>query len=202
MKPDAVIKVGGSLFDWPGLPARLTDYLNERAGQRLLLIAGGGAAADAVRALDRMHGLGEERAHALALHALDFTARLLAELVSGLDVVDDEVEIAACWERRRTPVLAVGRWLERDEAHFDDTLPHTWDVTSDTIAAHIAARLGASDLVLLKSAALIGADSHDGVAALGLVDRAFPNTARRVERVRYWNFRDATQRPVPLRPFS
>ena len=72
--PCVVIKVGGSLFDWPGLPAALTRYLDARRSEaRLAVIAGGGPAADIVRNLDRVHGLGEELSHQLALHALQLT---------------------------------------------------------------------------------------------------------------------------------
>ena len=77
-----VIKVGGSLFDWPELPRRMTDFLDARKAvdrdERMVLIAGGGPAADVVRALDRIHGLGDQTAHRLALHAMDLTAIILA----------------------------------------------------------------------------------------------------------------------------
>ena len=49
----------------------------------MVLIAGGGPAADVVRVLDRIHGLGDETAHRLALHAMDLTAIILAELLPG-----------------------------------------------------------------------------------------------------------------------
>jgi aspartokinase-like uncharacterized kinase len=42
-------------------------------------------------------------------------------------------------------VLAPSRWL-RDA----DPLPHSWDVTSDSIAAWIAGEIGARELVLVK----------------------------------------------------
>ncbi len=62
-----VIKVGGSLFDWPDLPSRLMEFLGGREAvdrhERIVLIAGGGAAADMVRGLDNMHRLGDETAH-------------------------------------------------------------------------------------------------------------------------------------------
>ena len=47
----------------------------------------------------------------------------------------------------RVPVLAPSRWLR--EA---DPLPHSWDVTSDSIAAWVAGQAGASTLVLVKAA--------------------------------------------------
>ena len=43
------------------------------------------------------------------------------------------------------PVLQPSRWLR--EA---DPLPHSWDVTSDSIAAWIAGQLGARQLILVK----------------------------------------------------
>jgi len=45
------------------------------------------------------------------------------------------------------PVLRPSRWL-RDA----DPLPHSWDVTSDSIAAWIAGQVGARQLILVKPA--------------------------------------------------
>ena len=51
--PVSVVKVGGSLFDWPELPARLTRVPFCPAllttAEHTVLIAGGGTAADFVR---------------------------------------------------------------------------------------------------------------------------------------------------------
>lgn len=189
MIPDAVIKLGGSLLNWPELPARLNAYLNARPGERLLLVAGGGAAADVVRTLDRVHGLGEERSHQLALRALDLTAHVLAALVPDLDVVEEETELRPLWESGRVPVLAPRRFLDEDERTSAEPLAHSWEVTSDTIAARVADRLRAQALVLLKSAPLPAGTSREGAARIGLVDPAFPAAARRLDHVLYVNFR-------------
>jgi hypothetical protein len=53
-------------------------------------------------------------------------------------------------------VLAPYRWLR--EA---DPLPHTWDVTSDSIAAWIAGQVGAQRLVLVKPPGAIEGDLVD-----------------------------------------
>ena len=53
-------------------------------------------------------------------------------------------------------------------------LPHSWDVTSDSIAAHLAGRLGAAELVLLKSALPGDGATPEELAATGFVDRHFP----------------------------
>ena len=62
-----VIKVGGSLFDWPDLPHRLAAFLDQSRGQepcfreQAVLIAGGGPFADVIRTMDQVHDPGDEK---------------------------------------------------------------------------------------------------------------------------------------------
>jgi len=193
-RPTVVIKVGGSLLGWPLLPRRLEDYLAGRAEGRPVLVVGGGPAADWVRLLDRDHNLGPARSHALALRALDLTAHVLAGVVPGLEVLDDPGALAACWSSGRIPVLAPRRFLDADDREAPDPLPHTWDVTTDAIAARLAVFLGAPELVLLKSAPIPPGTDRAEAARLGLVDPAFVAASRRLARVTYVNLRD-TGRP-------
>ena len=72
----------------------------------------------------------------------------------GLDVVDELAALADGLEPGRIPVLAPRRFLDEVDARSPDPLPPSWDVTSDTIAARLAVRLGAAELVLLKSTPL------------------------------------------------
>src|SRR5262245_50664634 len=76
------VKVGGSLFDHPNLGPGLRRWLDGVTGQ-VLLVPGGGAAAEFVRELDRLHRLGEEHAHWVALRAMTLTARFLGALVAA-----------------------------------------------------------------------------------------------------------------------
>ena len=173
-----VVKVGGSLLGWPTLAARLSAYLATRSGDRLVLIVGGGGAADWVRDLDRVHQLGEERSHVLALRALDLTAHALAAICPGLAVFEHPSDFEACWSAGRTPILAPRQLLDEDDRTSPDPLPRSWDITSDSIAARVAFRLGARELVLLKSASPPPGTDLIEAARLGLVDAAFPTTAR------------------------
>src|SRR4051794_38943363 len=109
-----VIKVGGSLLEWPELPRRLAGFLNDRRAGDLstshcILIAGGGTIVNQIRTLDRIHGLGDERAHRLAIHALDLSARILASLLPGSVVVDGPEAIDAVSDRGQIAVLAPRR---------------------------------------------------------------------------------------------
>ena len=207
MKPAsslAVIKVGGSLFDWPLLPGRLIAFLEAiqdgGLANRTVLIAGGGAAVDVIRTLDRLHRLGDETAHQLALHALDLTAVVLAAIVPGSVMIDEIEALAAAWERRLIPIMAPRRVLEAIESSHSDALPASWAVTSDTIAARIAAHLGADRLILLKSAPLPESATLEDAARLGLVDPILPAAAGTLARVEYLNLRGSAHEPSVLLP--
>lgn len=169
--PVTVYKVGGSLFDWPDLFPRLADLLR-RSGGRPLLVSGGGAAADVVRDWDRVHGLGDEQAHRLAIKSLCLGEAFLAAGLGELPVVHDREGAAEAWRRGQIPVLCTDRFLAEEEAASDSTLPHRWSVTSDSIAAWVAERWPAG-LVLLKST------SPDG-AVDSFVDPYFQKAAERV----------------------
>jgi len=200
----AVVKVGGSLFDWPELPHRLAAFLDARRTivppERTVLIAGGGHAVDVVRALDRIHGLGDEHAHQLALHALDLTAILLAALVPGSILVDRIESLAGAWNAPSISILAPRKSINELDRTGKDPLPASWDVTSDAIAARLAVALGADCLILLKSAPLPAGASRRDAARLGLVDPVLPAAARSLARVEYVNLRERSPDPRLLPP--
>jgi aspartokinase-like uncharacterized kinase len=169
-----VIKVGGSLFDVPDLRPRLIQFLCQLRYREIALIPGGGPTVDAIRHLDRSHGLGEEACHWLALRALSLNAHFLAELLREHSaVVSPSVERwPELWPTGKIPILDAYPFALADDGNADH-LPHCWDVTSDSIAARVARMLGARRLVLLKS---IG--SPDGAGSMdllrhGIVDRFF-----------------------------
>ncbi|HKB11736.1 MAG TPA: hypothetical protein VKD69_13830 [Vicinamibacterales bacterium] len=148
--PDArvgiVVKVGGALLaNVEVLDAVLTAIAAAARARRLLVVPGGGPFADAVRAVDGRIGLPATAAHWMAVLAMDQYAHLIAARLDGATVVSYEREVPDAYRDGRVPVLAPSRWLREV-----DPLPHSWDVTSDSIAAWIAGRFGAPRLVLVK----------------------------------------------------
>src|SRR5216110_1201780 len=81
----------------------------------------------------------------MAVLGMDQYAHALAARLPDAALVDGDGGISAAVQARRLPVLAPYRWLRAA-----DPLPHTWEVTSDTIAAWLAGALGARRVVLIK----------------------------------------------------
>jgi aspartokinase-like uncharacterized kinase len=185
--PAAVIKVGGSLFDLPDLGPRLQNWLIERPAE-VLLVPGGGPAADVIRHYDRLHRLGDERAHWLALSALGLNAHFLASVLSRGLVVPHPQACAALWREAKIPVLDPYFFAHADEGQ-PGCLPHRWSVTSDALAARVAQVTGASELVLLKSVSLPAGLDWVEAGKQGLVDEYFARAVGDRLPVRFVNFR-------------
>ena len=164
-----VVKVGGSLFDHPKLAPTLADWLKNQSETKILLVAGGGRFADAVRELDRIHNLGEEASHWAALASLAASAAVLKAMLVPYNLAK-ELEFIDC--------LA----FARSDDDKPQSLPHTWQVTTDSLAARIAVVRGCQRLVLLKSLLYIPEgsvwDVWDIAAKNGWVDEHFPTIAK------------------------
>ncbi|MSO82489.1 MAG: hypothetical protein EXQ53_04235 [Acidobacteria bacterium] len=141
-----VVKLGGGLLaHGPHFDATLVAIGEAAVERRLLVVPGGGPFADTVRHVDRQIALSDDAAHWMAVLAMDQYAHLVVSRLAGSVLVTDPGEIVAALGSARLPVLAPYRWLRRA-----DPLPHTWDVTSDSIAAWVAGVVGARRLVLVK----------------------------------------------------
>jgi 5-(aminomethyl)-3-furanmethanol phosphate kinase len=136
-----VVKLGGSLYPQAG---NLMPVLRSSV-RPLLVVPGGGPFARAVR----QAGLNDEAAHGEAIAAMDAYGRYCASF--NMPVTETLAAPA------QTVILLPSRVMREH-----DPLPHSWDVTSDTIAAWVAATLHL-DLLLLKSV--------DGIMAGGVIQR-------------------------------
>ncbi len=184
--PPLVVKIGGGLLVAEGLAGLRRGCAEAAALARhrpVLVVPGGGPFADAVRAVDAHVGLGDHLAHTLALKAMDQLGAVLRPLLDGCPVTD---------ELTPPPGLA----LVRAESAFGERpeIPHSWTVTSDSLAVFAAAAAGAPEAILLKPrapaiAALTasalaalqaqgGAEFVDGYLAQAVRDTGVPVTVR------------------------
>lgn len=204
MKPNTLtlIKVGGSLLDWSGLPDRLPRFLARRRDAdrtfRPVLFCGGGPFADSVRRLDRTHHLGDFAAHRLAIQAMDLASTVLVCLLPGTVGIDRLEALDGAMAPDDLPLLVPSLILDELESKHGSPLPPSWDVTSDTLAAWIAGQLRARSLVLLKSASLPAGATREMAVQLKLVDPFFPLISAGVAQVEYLNLRDPSANAVLL----
>jgi aspartokinase-like uncharacterized kinase len=136
-----VVKVGGGLGRGGGDDAlrALCTTLGELGERHPLLVVPGGAwFADAVRDADRRFDLPATTSHHMAVLGMEQFGWLLSALIPGAERSAD-VQAGA---GRTTVLMPAALPL--------DTLPASWEVTSDSIAAWVADRAGAGRLVLVK----------------------------------------------------
>ena len=152
-----VIKVGGGLLaDAGSLETVLAAIETISRDVSLLVVPGGGPFADVVRDIDRQFGLSDDAAHWMAILGMDQYAQLIASRLTNGRLVSASSEFKSVLRERHIPVLAPYQWI-RDA----DPLPHSWDVTSDSISAWVAGQVGAVRLVLIKPAGASGPDLLD-----------------------------------------
>lgn len=164
-RPLLVAKIGGSLHDSPNLPRWIAAL--RRWPHRLTLVSGGGPFADAVRAAQPKLRYDDRTAHAMAVLAMEQYALALASL-HDLALAATPQEMDAAHDSGR-----IALWRASTMVSDAADIAPGWDVTSDSLAAWLARRLGASALLMIKSVD-VGADrALPELAAAGVVDPAF-----------------------------
>ena len=183
---DIVVKVGGSLLRHPEALDQVMAAVSGPPGSwRVLVVPGGGPLANTVREVDGALHLSADASHWMAVKAMDQLAEVLADRNEVAALVSDAHEVRETLRTARLPVLAPYRWL-RDA----DPLPHSWDVSSDSIAAWIAGELGARRVVLVKAPGASG----------DLVDASYDRTLRPTLESRVVTADDVTGLDAALRP--
>ena len=186
-----VLKLGGSLLTCPDLAGRLRQFWTQLLPSRLLIVVGGGTAADVVRDWSRDHSLPEETAHWLAVRSLTLTQSLVRNLLPDCREASTLADANRLFTVNDAPVvLNVESYLRQAEPVDSDPLPHTWSVTSDSIAAWTAARWSADELILLKSTGLPENCPVDVATELGLVDEHFCHLVGQIPKIGWCNLMD------------
>ncbi|MGC3968380.1 MAG: hypothetical protein QM775_13700 [Pirellulales bacterium] len=181
-----VVKLGGSLLGEAELPLRWQQWLAAQSPAQTLVVVGGGGLADTVAELQKLHGrMTDAAAHWLCIRAMQWNAELIVGLLPEAEYVGD---VAALMQR--PPAIGtyvVDPWaFMQTDARTSRPLPESWDVSSDAVAARLAAAIAADELVLLKSAL-----PADAVRTGDYVDRAFTKEAALLKAVRFVNLGDA-----------
>jgi dihydroneopterin aldolase len=167
MSGPTVVKLGGSFAFSPEL-RKWIAAIAQCAG-RAVIVPGGGPFADAVRAAQAPMGFDDRVAHRMGLLAMEQYGCAMASLHERLSLADSLDLIHRGLADGKVPV-----WLPTAMTLADTAIPLSWDVTSDSLAAWIAGRIGAERLVLVKHVE-VGEKTVRAadLAAINVVDKAF-----------------------------
>jgi aspartokinase-like uncharacterized kinase len=134
-----VLKIGGSLIEQADeLLKTVVEHISSTKSKvKIVVVPGGGPFANGIREASSTHSIGDEAAHWMAVAAMEQYAYLLMDK-SGVPLIDDTDDLTE----------GVSILLPYQLLRTTDELEHSWDVTSDTIAAWVAHRIGA---ILVKA---------------------------------------------------
>ena len=142
---DATLKIGGSLAEEPDRLRALCLELSEMAKtHRITAVPGGGRFADVVRELDERFHLQDTVSHNMAILAMDQYGIFLSSITPGARTTSTLDGATQYSEAKHLPIPLPSKLMS-----LADPLPHSWEVTSDSITGYIAGELRSEKLVLV-----------------------------------------------------
>jgi aspartokinase-like uncharacterized kinase len=123
---------------------RLCQELSALAKTHIItIVPGGGEFADTVREFDKRYNLSDAVAHKMAILAMDQYGLLLSSITPN-SYISYSLEEISNPMKGSLPILLPSKLI-----FHKDPMEHSWDVTSDTIAAYIAQLLHAEKLMVV-----------------------------------------------------
>jgi 5-(aminomethyl)-3-furanmethanol phosphate kinase len=163
-----VVKLGGSTAYHAEMRKWVSVLVG--SGRPLVIVPGGGPFANRVREAQREMGFSNQAAHFMAILAMDQMGLALVEMDVRLTAVRTLEEVDSALGAGKLPV-----WLPYQLCSTAPDIPQSWDMTSDSLAAWIAGRLGAKALLLIKQTeAFESAEDIEALVASEIVDPLLP----------------------------
>lgn len=163
-----IIKLGGSLSRSDTLVSCLNAVEKNCQGRAVVIVPGGGAFADQVRLAQQHWQFDDHTAHHMALLAMRQMALMFKGLKPDFAIADTVAAIQGRLKQQKTVIWSPDI-IELDNAGIEAS----WDITSDSLAAWLAKTLSATELILIKSAAIDASLSLHQLAEQNIVDKAF-----------------------------
>jgi aspartokinase-like uncharacterized kinase len=187
-----VVKVGGSLFDLPGLADKLRAWLAAQSPAHNVLVAGGGPLVEQIRAWYSAEPMDDVAVHWMCVDLLTVTAHMLHAWLPEIPLVEDDCLLCQRVGEPGDTIFGPAPWMRHSEPGLPGTwLTSGWETTSDSIAGRLAAALRADEFVLLKSALPKRKSSRElsALAANGYVDPMLAQMAPELPPTRLVDFR-------------
>jgi hypothetical protein len=143
----AIFKIGGKILEnsknIESTISQLTQLYEENILQKIILITGGGSYANFIRKIDEELKLGDDLAHWMAVYSMNYNGIELNRKYPELECIEE-------FEKFQDAKKKFCIFLPYNYLRNNDTLPHSWDVTSDSIALYVANELYLNQCFLIK----------------------------------------------------
>lgn len=143
----SIFKIGGKILeDFENLNStisQLTQIFNESLIQKIILIPGGGSLANFIRKVYNELKFTEELAHWMGIISMNYNGLELSKKFPKLEVIED-------FDKLKKISKSFCIFLPYQFLKENDKLPHSWDVTSDSITLFLAKELGLHECFLIK----------------------------------------------------
>ena len=161
-----VVKLGGSLSHSNALLTCLTTLENK--SQPCVIVPGGGGFVDQVRRSQQQWQFNDETAHKMALLGMQQMALLIQGIKQHFLIAETIDSIHSAVNQQKTVI-----WSPNSDSLSAAGVSESWDVSSDSLAAWLATRLKAEELVIVKSAAVDKRDDLKTLTDKKIIDKAF-----------------------------
>jgi aspartokinase-like uncharacterized kinase len=143
----AIFKVGGSILENPeylkNTINQFSQLLKEKIINKIIIIPGGGKKANFIRELDMELNIGDTLAHWMAVYSMDTNGKEIVQKFPFIEITDDIGKLKT--NESNIIVFLTLKFLKNL-----DPLPHSWNVTSDSISLYIANKLKFDNCYLIK----------------------------------------------------
>ena len=140
-----IVKIGGSWIKNQKL-SLLISSLQKFVDEKIVLVAGGGIFADAVREIYKLNKISEEKAHFLALKATELFAYYLESFNSKIYLTS---------ELTKFNNRSLNIWLPSKKLTLASEFEKNWESTSDSIASWLYSKTNAKGIIFIKSVKFI-----------------------------------------------
>lgn len=159
-----IVKLGGSLYQSTDLMPCLQSLVKLSEQQPIIIVPGGGPFADQVRHTQQHYQFDDSYAHQMAI---------LAMAQFGLLLLGQEPKSKPYYLQQSSDELPPLSVFIPDKSLFSQqALPHSWDISADSIALWLAQQLSASQLLLVKRL-MPQQLSIAELSSNGIIDRGF-----------------------------
>lgn len=143
----AIFKIGGKILEnsknIESTISQIAKLYEEKILQKIILIPGGGSYANFIREIDEELKLGDDLAHWMAIYSMNHNGIELNRRYPELELIEDLKDFQGSKE-----IFCI--FLPYHYLRNKDAFPHSWDVTSDSIALYIADQLQFNQCFLIK----------------------------------------------------